>query len=723
MQKLLPFCLLLVASLPLSAGCWGESNGSMSRRLQQQRELMEANDSKSGVVDPDSGLPSAPKTAGTKTGIAPPDADSGITPPPKEIVAAGATTAGKSSPMPPIKPGAAFTPNINPASVAPLSPTATVEQRRARTMENLAKLGKALNAYSDRIGDFPGMAAGYPATKTIDSPAYPPISWRVAILPQLGYENLFKQYKPDEPWDSAVNKQVLAHIPPEYQSPERRDYKTNYLVPLANFAAFGGGNRLHRSSFEDPQDQTLILVEADDSQAVEWTRPDDLPVQVAPGTSLKSKLGTLRGDGFFAVLANGRVCRIKPDADERALQALFTINGEDTQHIKGAIQEATAVPVSLPVETGAASVASADTSSSARKGAPAPAESVAEKGVPSAPSDEPVATASPLKPRAPLAKKKLPVPSESELVSARATLRKLYAEDQKKAKKSSERRQLAMKLAANSREAGEDHAAVYELLRMSRDLSAQNGDLTEALKAVSQLEQRFEIDAPAMRLETLNLFQKSPDAEGKHAELGKEAKSLMAEAIQADQYDIALEALKISKGTAKRGDDSKYLAKAGKKQIWLEAAKRAFNDASKAELRLAADPSDPQANQIVGLYTCFVKGRWELGLPQLAKATDLKLRFLAKLDLSSSKSPQEIFDLANQYWDLAVQKPDLEEQGLKLRAAYWYAQAIKELPDGLDKIKARKRLTEIIDAYGKEVTEKATGRKDITALAAVRDTE
>ena len=83
----------------------------------------------------------------------------------------------------------------------------------------MAKLGRALNAYADGY-------AGYPATKTVNAAAYPPMSWRVAILPLLGYEKLFKQYRPAEPWDSTANKQVLAQIPPEYQfsrSPRHED--------------------------------------------------------------------------------------------------------------------------------------------------------------------------------------------------------------------------------------------------------------------------------------------------------------------------------------------------------------------------------------------------------------------------------------------------------------------------------------------------------------------
>ena len=326
---------------------------------------------------------------------------------------------------------------------------------------------------------------------------------------------------------------------------------------------------------------------------------------------------------------------------------------------------------------------------------------------------------SPLKPLTPLVKKRVPVPSDAELSTAREALKELYAEDYKQAKTAEDRRQLAQKLAASSREVGEDHAAAYELLRISRDLSAQNGDLPEAMKSVAQMEQYFDINVPKMRLETVKLFQKSPEAQVKNQELTAEAKKLVHLAIQDDLYEVALEALAIAKGGAKRGGDSAVLATVGKTQSWLEAAKKAYDDVPKAEARLVANSSDAQANQIVGSYACLVKGRWESGLPQLAKATDLKLRFLAKLDLTSSKSPQEVVDLANQYWDLAVQKPELEERGLKLRAAYWYAQATKELPDGLDKIKARKRLAEIIEAYGKEETEKATARNDIATAARV----
>ena len=614
-----------------------------------------------------------------------------------------------------LAPAAAF-PHGTPAAVtspsAALSATATMEQRRARTLENMAKLGRALNAYADGY-------AGYPVTKAPGAAANPPMSWRVAILPLLGYEKLFKQYRPTEPWNSTANKQLLAQIPAEYQSPERRDVKTNYLVPLGIEAAFGCGRRLNAGMFEDGPDYTLILVEVDDAQAVEWTSPDDLVVQRAPGATFRFRLGSLRGDGFFAVVGNGGVCRIKPDADDLALKALFTVSGSDNDLIKDAVQEATAVPVPPPaavVPTTQVAAAAGTAVPAAPPSNPAAKTTMPPSGsaVPFTPEDEPASSANPLQP---LVKTRLPVPSEAELAAARAALKDLYAQDYKRAITAQERTGLARKLVANSGEAGEDHAAEHELLRIARDLSTQNGDLTDALKTLVQLEQRFRVDGPAMRLETLKLFQKSPSAGEKNGELATAAKNLVAEAIGADRFETAEGALKIAKAAANRGGDAGLLAAAGKTQTWLEAAKRAYADVPKAELRLAASPSDPQANQIVGIYACLVKGRWEQSLPQLAKATDRELRLLATLDLTTSKSSQEVFNLANQYWDLAEHKPDLEEKGLKLRAAYWYSQATRELPDGLDKIKARKRLTQVIEAYGQEETERATGRRDSAAAA------
>jgi hypothetical protein len=41
----------------------------------------------------------------------------------------------------------------------------------------------------------------------------PPHSWRILVLPELGYDTLYAQYRFDEPWDSQANRKILTQMP------------------------------------------------------------------------------------------------------------------------------------------------------------------------------------------------------------------------------------------------------------------------------------------------------------------------------------------------------------------------------------------------------------------------------------------------------------------------------------------------------------------------------
>ena len=74
----------------------------------------------------------------------------------------------------------------------------------------LSAVAKALRAYHAEHGQFP------PACVR-DKHGQPMHSWRVLILPQLGYQSLFDSYRFDEPWNSPNNSMLLASIPEEYE--------------------------------------------------------------------------------------------------------------------------------------------------------------------------------------------------------------------------------------------------------------------------------------------------------------------------------------------------------------------------------------------------------------------------------------------------------------------------------------------------------------------------
>src|SRR4051812_41645704 len=44
----------------------------------------------------------------------------------------------------------------------------------------------------------------------------PGLSWRVQVLPYVEQDDLYRQFKLDEPWDSENNKKLIEKIPPVF---------------------------------------------------------------------------------------------------------------------------------------------------------------------------------------------------------------------------------------------------------------------------------------------------------------------------------------------------------------------------------------------------------------------------------------------------------------------------------------------------------------------------
>jgi hypothetical protein len=86
------------------------------------------------------------------------------------------------------------------------------ESRREQCADHLKRLGLALHAYHEKHDHFPSPAiAGRDGT--------PLLSWRVALLPHLGYRSLYERFHLDEPWDSPNNRALLREMPPEFACP------------------------------------------------------------------------------------------------------------------------------------------------------------------------------------------------------------------------------------------------------------------------------------------------------------------------------------------------------------------------------------------------------------------------------------------------------------------------------------------------------------------------
>jgi hypothetical protein len=191
---------------------------------------------------------------------------------------------------------------------------------------HLKQIGIAMHSYHDAVGTLPNAAI-------CDENGKPLLSWRVAILPYIEEDNLYKQFNLREPWDSPTNIKLMERMPAIYGLPNRPDkfkYQTFFRVftgPNTPFdltrnrpGPLGRGLRL--TDFTDGTSNTLLVVEA--AESVPWTKPDELPFnEKGP----MPKLGGLYADRFLALFADGSVRTIGTKTPPEVLRAVITPNG------------------------------------------------------------------------------------------------------------------------------------------------------------------------------------------------------------------------------------------------------------------------------------------------------------------------------------------------------------------------------------------------------------
>ncbi|HEY1375663.1 MAG TPA: DUF1559 domain-containing protein, partial [Gemmataceae bacterium] len=127
------------------------------------------------------------------------------------------------------------------AAVASAVRTVRESADRARASNNLKQIVLAMHNYNDAYqGKLPAHAIYAADVKT------PLLSWRVAILPYLEEEALYKEFKLDEPWHSEHNKKLIPRMPKVYLSPTvlppKEPGRTYYQVFV------GGGAPWERST-------------------------------------------------------------------------------------------------------------------------------------------------------------------------------------------------------------------------------------------------------------------------------------------------------------------------------------------------------------------------------------------------------------------------------------------------------------------------------------------
>jgi aminoglycoside phosphotransferase (APT) family kinase protein len=211
-----------------------------------------------------------------------------------------------------------------PAATLPEESPLALRMRRMQQGLQMRRLASALRSLHQAQGAFPPPAITDPRT------GQPLLSWRVALLPHVGEEDLYREFKLDEAWDSPHNRPLVERMPDAFVAQGTQAWRglTPFQVLVGPGTAFeagpGGAGRALRE-FTDGTAGTILVVEA--AAMVEWTKPAD--VVYDPKGPLPA-LGRLIPEQFSVALVDGSAGEIRRDAAATTLRALISRNGGES---------------------------------------------------------------------------------------------------------------------------------------------------------------------------------------------------------------------------------------------------------------------------------------------------------------------------------------------------------------------------------------------------------
>ena len=184
---------------------------------------------------------------------------------------------------------------------------ASADRSLSLAVTRLSALGSGVKAYRDKHRTMP------PAYLA-DKHGKPLLSWRVALLPYLGRQDLYTQFHLDEPWDGPHNRKLLPLMPDIYRdpdaapnsqatptkpaSPSDEEGKTRFLLVRGPKTVYADPAPPMPGTYEEWLKAIVVVVRSD--RAVPWTSPDEFTYQP------KDPRGSMaRFDGIDPVLQAG----------------------------------------------------------------------------------------------------------------------------------------------------------------------------------------------------------------------------------------------------------------------------------------------------------------------------------------------------------------------------------------------------------------------------------
>ena len=186
----------------------------------------------------------------------------------------------------------------------------------------LKSIACALHNYHDVYGCFP---PAYVADKN----GRPMHSWRVLILPYLEHQELYEQYRFDEPWNGPHNSKLDITDVWDFWCPGDRSgprTQTNYLLVVGPETVWPGTRCMRLNEIRDGTRNTILVVEVRQS-GIHWMEPRDLDIAKMP-LAINAKAGqgisSSHNGGAWVAFADGHLAFLPNTLPPAQLRGLLT---------------------------------------------------------------------------------------------------------------------------------------------------------------------------------------------------------------------------------------------------------------------------------------------------------------------------------------------------------------------------------------------------------------
>jgi hypothetical protein len=290
----------------------------------------------------------------------------------------------------------------------------------------------------------------------------------------------------------------------------------------------------------------------------------------------------------------------------------------------------------------------------------------------------------------PTAPERPAVPDETSLKAARSSVREMLGLGPKLTVKDP---QITVdKLLRTGKGTKKDPAGRYACFELALKIATDAKSPSMVLDAAGEIAENFKVSPVKFKGDALTALARKIRSKSAAPEMAGAYEGLLIEAIAADDFAQADKAVAGAKRFAALSKDSVMLRRLRDEQRRMLPMKRAMVAVSKANETLKTSPDDPDANETVGGYHCFLKGDWLRGLSMLAKCSDEAIMRAAKNELANPEPVEDKLAVGDAWWDLASKHRDkTAATSIKMHAGACYEEVIDDLT-GLQKAKYEKRI-------------------------------